>query len=199
VNLLAYLARLGLADRVLLLSTDEEAGPFYQKRGFKAVYTPEPMNTGYLGHEKGRTHWTRMHIWFERTRAVQQLLTLGYTVIHTDADALWFKDPLPELTSLAKAGHDLIFSRGNAATGKNSGHGLGVSFSNALCCCSAAPLPSNRVGDRLADLHSPDTMIGAVHFSNQRFVSGWVMYVSASTGLHGILLCCRNARNGGRV
>lgn len=67
-----------------------------------------------------------MHVWFERIRAVQHLLQLGYTVVHSDADALWFKDPLPELDGLAKSGHDLVFSRGNAAGGKNAGHGLGV-------------------------------------------------------------------------
>jgi hypothetical protein len=144
--MMAYLARLGLAARVLLLSTDEEAGPFFTHRGFKAVYTPIGMNTGYLGHEKGRTHWTRMHVWFERTRAVQHLLQLGYTVVHTDADALWFKDPLPELDSLAKAGHDLIFSRGNAATGQNSGHGRGVSVNEPLQMISAMFLFGGVVG-----------------------------------------------------
>lgn len=57
---------------------------------------------------------------------MQHLLQLGYTVLHSDADALWFKDPLHELDSLVQAGHDLVFSRGNAAGGGNAGHGVGV-------------------------------------------------------------------------
>ena len=120
------MSRLNVDANVMILATDAASAEFFLDHGWPAVYHPSPMQTGYLKHEKGRTHWTRMHVWFERVRAVQHLLQLGYTVVHSDADALWFKNPLPELDALAKSGHDLIFSRGNAAGGKNAGHGLGV-------------------------------------------------------------------------
>ena len=35
-----------------------------------------------------------MHVWFERTRMVLQLLRAGVAVLHSDADALWFKNPV---------------------------------------------------------------------------------------------------------
>jgi hypothetical protein len=46
--------------------------------------------------------------------------------VHSDADALWFKNPITELDGLVAMGNDLVFSRGNAASGRASGHGTGV-------------------------------------------------------------------------
>ena len=66
-----------------------------------------------------------MHVWFERTRLALQLLRAGVAVLHSDSDALWFKNPLPELARLAES-NDLMFARGNAAAGRNSGPGAGV-------------------------------------------------------------------------
>jgi hypothetical protein len=76
-NWLVWMSRLGLASNVLIVAVDEEAHNFFKGRNWDAVYTPSPMATGYLDREKGRTHWTRMHVWFERTRVIRQLLGLG--------------------------------------------------------------------------------------------------------------------------
>ena len=94
---------------------------FFHDRGFH-VYLDVPYTNVYLEMKKSQTHWQRMHVWFERTRVVYQLLALKYVVIHSDADAIWLKSPLPELHRLSRQ-QDIIFSRGNAASGKTAGHG----------------------------------------------------------------------------
>lgn len=117
---------------------DETSRNFFASRGFH-VYLIRPFSDVWLKIEKGRTHWVRMHVWFERMRVVYQLLALKYAVLHSDADALWLKNPLTELKVLSR-NQDLIFSRGNAAGGANAGHGRGVCMGFFL----AMPRPATR-------------------------------------------------------
>ena len=45
-------------------------------------------------------------LWTSRVKHVLHLLEEGYDVIHSDLDAIWIKDPLPEITSLDS---DIVF------------------------------------------------------------------------------------------
>jgi hypothetical protein len=54
-------------------------------------------------------------IWLERVRALHELTTQGLSVVLTDLDAIWTKDPLPYLLNAAAGqpqGYDLIVSKG---------------------------------------------------------------------------------------
>lgn len=54
-------------------------------------------------------------LWMVRVRLVQALLQDGIDVVLSDSDALWLKDPLPDLDQIAaSSGADIISSRGRS-------------------------------------------------------------------------------------
>jgi len=48
-------------------------------------------------------------LWIHRIEVIEELLCEGYDIIHSDADAVWLKDPQPYLANLNQ---DMIFSQG---------------------------------------------------------------------------------------
>ena len=124
-NWLAFMYRLQVYN-ILLLAMDLESFKFFSDRGL-AVYLCEPFETTqYLDQKNKKFFFQRMQVWVERVRVISHLLTLGYSVVSSDSDALWLRNPLPELVSLSTT-NDIVFSRGNAASGpKSVSHGVGV-------------------------------------------------------------------------
>lgn len=53
---------------------------------------------------------SRQRFWYLRVQLFLSLAEQGINFIHSDADALWLKDPRPWL--LGHAGHDILFSQG---------------------------------------------------------------------------------------
>ncbi|MES0489104.1 MAG: putative nucleotide-diphospho-sugar transferase [Leptospirales bacterium] len=52
----------------------------------------------------------RKNIWVERTKVLIKFLESGYDIIHSDADAVWLKDPCPDF--FYSSNKDFIFSQG---------------------------------------------------------------------------------------
>ena len=48
-------------------------------------------------------------LWIHRVKVLMEFMQNGYDIIHSDADAIWFKDPLPYLNAMPQ---DMIFSQG---------------------------------------------------------------------------------------
>jgi hypothetical protein len=129
VNWIALLHRLELTN-VFIFAMDKETYDWFQARGLDvypylqntAEYVSQRAPHGTASNSSNK--YRRMQVWYERSRLIRDLLTLGYVVVQSDGDALWLQNPLFELTTLP-ADVDVAFSRGNARAGKG-GRGTGV-------------------------------------------------------------------------
>lgn len=92
-NWLAAMDRLGLRDRLLLVTLDDEAAEL-----FASVATLHRPFIGGLGG-----------LWAHRTRVIAELVADGCDVLHSDADAVWLRNPLSEHFN---GEEDLSFSQG---------------------------------------------------------------------------------------
>ncbi|MEM9966825.1 MAG: putative nucleotide-diphospho-sugar transferase [Pseudomonadota bacterium] len=77
-----------------------------------------------LYHPMDSTHLS--DVWLFRMRLLRDILEAGVTVIHSDADAVWYRNPIPFLMS---CGTDMIFSQGTVMpTASHARNGF------VLCC-----------------------------------------------------------------
>lgn len=93
-NWLAAIKRLNI-ENYLIISLDNKLHLELQERRINSRLRPCELDLGKL--------------WIHRVDIILELLEEGYDVIHSDADAVWIKDPLPFLKELP---HDMIFSQG---------------------------------------------------------------------------------------
>lgn len=82
-------------DNYLVISLDEKLYQYLQEKKIATLLRPCDMDLGQL--------------WIHRIEIILELLEEGYNIIHSDADAIWLKDPQPYLEKLS---HDMIFSQG---------------------------------------------------------------------------------------
>ena len=80
----------------VVVALDEPLWEEMVRRGIAVLYRPCPANLESL--------------WIHRTDVLLELLEAGFHLIHSDADAIWRKNPLDAF--IHDKGHDLIFSPG---------------------------------------------------------------------------------------
>lgn len=82
-------------DRLLIVALDKEAERLVVEKNLKSYYL----------------EWggSLSELWSLRVRFLARLLELGYDLIHSDADAIWMKDPIEYCNSFDI---DMIFSQG---------------------------------------------------------------------------------------
>lgn len=134
VNWMVLMYRLEIKN-ILILAMDPESFNFFHERGLKvylaeSLFSPSSKEEEEKVGRKGETFLRRHQIWDGRVRVFVHLLKLGFTIISSDSDALWLKNPIPELVALQKD-FDIVWSRGNAAAGDHA-HGNGVCMGFAV-------------------------------------------------------------------
>ncbi len=93
-NWLAAMRRIHV-DNFLIISLDEKLHHHLQEKNISSLFRPCEFDLGKL--------------WIHRVDIILELLEKGYNIIHSDADAVWIKDPQPYLNKLSQ---DMIFSQG---------------------------------------------------------------------------------------
>jgi len=79
----------------LIISLDEKLHIYLQEKNINTLLRPCELDLGKL--------------WIHRVDVILELMEEGYDIIHSDADAVWIKDPLPYLETLPQ---DMLFSQG---------------------------------------------------------------------------------------
>jgi len=80
----------------LIISLDKELFNYLKKNDIQTYYFKTEINLKEL--------------WINRIILLKQILNLGYNFIHSDADAIWLKDPLGKF--FYNLNYDVIFSEG---------------------------------------------------------------------------------------
>lgn len=112
------------------------------------------------GFTSVRVPWdgTLATLWQLRMKAVHVLLDHGYHVLHTDADAVWVDDPMPEIDALDDcdlvASQDVVGPSDALAT-------MGVAVSPGFFVARAGAATCELVGDVVAQLRqgAPDDQV----------------------------------------
>lgn len=95
LNWLIGLDRLGISN-YLVVSLDEEIHDFLRERGFPSFLSPLEGDLG--------------HLWALRTEIFRTLCAHDIDFIHSDTDAIWKRNPLPDY--FGRSDHQLIASQG---------------------------------------------------------------------------------------
>ena len=82
-------------ENIIIVALDEELHNYMTKKNIPSVLRPCGLDLGEL--------------WIHRVKVLLELMEEGYDLIHSDADAVWLKNPLPYLNSIKQ---DMIFSQG---------------------------------------------------------------------------------------
>lgn len=92
---LAAIDALGVRNHVVI-ALDQPLFEALSRRGLAVLHRPCPEELGSL--------------WIHRTHVLLEILEAGFDVVHSDADAIWRKNPLEDY--IYDKGFDLIFSPG---------------------------------------------------------------------------------------
>lgn len=84
-----------LAQNLLVVALDREIHEYLETQDISTVLLDWDKNVDSL--------------WKKRVELIYEVLSSGYDVVHSDADAVWQADPFPYLTTLDE---DLVFSQG---------------------------------------------------------------------------------------
>ncbi len=93
-NWLAAMKKIDVKN-YLIISLDEKLHHHLGEQNINSLLRPCELDLGKL--------------WIHRVDVILELMEKGYDIIHSDADAVWLKDPQPYLQKLP---HDMIFSQG---------------------------------------------------------------------------------------
>ena len=94
LNWLHTLSRLNTGADIRIITLDDAT-----KTAFPAsVVLHRPLESGGLAG-----------LWIHRTNILRELLDQGFGVIHSDADAVWVRNPLPMMVA---GGTEMVFSQG---------------------------------------------------------------------------------------
>eukprot|EP00475_Leptophrys_vorax_P015054 TRINITY_DN21388_c0_g1_i1.p1 TRINITY_DN21388_c0_g1~~TRINITY_DN21388_c0_g1_i1.p1 ORF type:complete len:593 (+),score=11.70 TRINITY_DN21388_c0_g1_i1:169-1779(+) len=100
MSFVCRLRGLGLADNLVVAALDEDLYRFAFTQGLAVYY--EQVSLGLKGIDsKDCAFGSQCFRQFTKlkSRAVLRVLKAGYSVLWTDVDIVWFKDPLPDLMS----------------------------------------------------------------------------------------------------
>lgn len=112
-NWLRALDKIGMADRAVVVSLDE--------------ISRDSLSIGQVLHRPMPTGKRNLAaLWSHRVDVLRDLLREGEAVIHSDADAIWLRDPMPHIEACAAP---IVFSQGTVWP-KDIHERLGL----VLCC-----------------------------------------------------------------
>lgn len=112
-NWLRALKEIGLAGSATVVSLDDATRDSFPPAG--VLHRPLPANPRDFGA-----------LWSHRISVLRELLSSGQAIIHSDADAVWLRDPMPDIESCGTA---MVFSQGTIwPPDVHKRHGL------VLCC-----------------------------------------------------------------
>eukprot|EP00897_Mesotaenium_endlicherianum_P000853 jgi/Mesen1/10769/ME000091S10317 len=100
MNFVCNLRKLGLADNLLIAALDEDLYRFAFTQGLAVYY--ENIADGLKSIDsQDCAYGTQCFRQFTKlkSRAVLRVLKAGFSVLWTDVDIVWYKDPLPDLMS----------------------------------------------------------------------------------------------------
>lgn len=83
-------------DNFLVIAIDRPLFDYLQKENINAIYRPVEPGLGKL--------------WIHRIHVLRELIAQDYDVMHSDADAVWLKDPME--TYFEETPYDMLFSQG---------------------------------------------------------------------------------------
>lgn len=113
LNWWAAISSLDLQAEVLVVTLDVATREALSEYGIPVLHRP------LMRHQPG-------DLWIHRIGVLRELLSKGYDVVHSDADAVWLGNPLPQFRS---CGTDMVFSQGTVwPYPVHSKHGI------VLCC-----------------------------------------------------------------
>ncbi len=92
-----WIAAMRLIDieNFTIIALDDKLYQYLKKQGITTLLRPCELDLEKL--------------WIHRTDVILELIEKGHDIIHSDADAIWLKDPQPYLEKLSQ---DMIFSQG---------------------------------------------------------------------------------------
>jgi len=82
-------------ENIMIVSLDKELHNYLKEQHVTSLLRPCELDLGKL--------------WIHRVKVLLELMEKGYDIIHSDADAVWLKDPIAYLNSIK---YDMIFSQG---------------------------------------------------------------------------------------
>ena len=95
LNWLVAIHRLGIRN-YLVISLDDEIHRYLQERGFPSILSPLQGDLNKL--------------WIMRVQIFRALCSAGISFLHSDADAIWLKNPFPEFFD--NSNHEIVASQG---------------------------------------------------------------------------------------
>lgn len=115
----------------IVCALDERLHEMLIARGFTSVHVPWEGSLATL--------------WLIRVQVIKLLIDHGYPVLHTDADAVWLGDPMPDIDALAEC--EIIASQGTVWP-YDALEAMGI----VVCCGFFALRPSERTSALLVDV-----------------------------------------------
>jgi chondroitin 4-sulfotransferase 11 len=99
------------ATNLLVVALDEQAHEEVVRRGVSSIHVPLDDFAEFLSIKRysPREVANLQALWHLRLLVFQRIIEKGIELVHSDADALWIRNPLPVLASLR---HDFIASVG---------------------------------------------------------------------------------------
>ncbi|HEX9885676.1 MAG TPA: putative nucleotide-diphospho-sugar transferase [Longimicrobiales bacterium] len=139
-NWLAAVDRLDLGG-YLVVALDRPTERWLAQRGVPRLRPPAPRRPA-LGLPVGPVRARRARrLWSLRLDVIRQVLALGVDVVHSDADAVWLRDPMGD--PLGASAEDLVISQGT--TWPREVHGRW----GFVVCCGLFQVRANDVARRL--------------------------------------------------
>lgn len=93
-NWIYFIRKLNISN-YKVIALDDRLYEYLKNKNIETTYRPCELDLGKL--------------WVHRVEVIKEFIDEGYDVIHSDADAVWVKNPLVELNNTKG---DLIFSQG---------------------------------------------------------------------------------------
>eukprot|EP00271_Cylindrocystis_brebissonii_P002251 TRINITY_DN126_c0_g1_i1.p1 TRINITY_DN126_c0_g1~~TRINITY_DN126_c0_g1_i1.p1 ORF type:complete len:877 (-),score=90.30 TRINITY_DN126_c0_g1_i1:489-3119(-) len=118
------LRKLGLADNLVIAAFDEEVYEFGVRRGLPIYFEAASLVLRFDMSVRVKCYYRTdcfRQITKVKSRTVLSILEMGYSVLWTDVDVVWFSDPLPHLLSY---GPDSLAIQSNEPDHTKAGTGI---------------------------------------------------------------------------
>ncbi|MGH6677681.1 MAG: putative nucleotide-diphospho-sugar transferase, partial [Bradyrhizobium sp.] len=96
LNWLRGIEEIGISEFATIVTMDLKSRLVFATKKVRTMHRPMPS-------------WRLDDLWRHRTLVIAEILEDGFDVIHSDADAVWLRNPLPLIFD---GNEDLVFSQG---------------------------------------------------------------------------------------
>jgi len=98
MNFVCNLRRLGIYDHLIIAAFDEQMYEFGFRMGLPIFFNQQAPTAGLADFEYGSQSFRRLTKL--KSQMVLRILKLGYNVIWTDSDIVWYQNPIPLLHAM---------------------------------------------------------------------------------------------------